>query len=123
MEDVKIILSALWIATMLIYQQGDVMRLYTGDFKAGESEFGGFTMTQGFWLAMNILFSIPVVMIIVSLILENPVNRWANIIVAAFFCLFNLVGVPTYPGAYDRFLLLVSCGFNVLTVWYAWNWI
>ena len=80
-------------------------------------------MTQGFWLAINILFSIPVVMIIVSLILENPVNRWANIIVAAFFCLFNLVGVPTYPGAYDRFLLLVSCGFNVLTVWYAWNWV
>jgi hypothetical protein len=106
---------------MLIYQQGDVMRLYTGDFKAGETEYSGFKMTQGFWLAMNILFSIPVVMI--SLILKNPVNRWGNIIVAAFFFIFNLVGVPTYPGAYDRFLLILSMGFNVLTVWYAWNWV
>jgi len=123
MEDVKIILSALWVATMLIYQQGDVMRLYTGDFKAGETEIGGFKMTQGFWLAMNILFSIPVVMAILSLTLKNPVNRWVNIIVAVFFFLFNLVGVPTYPGAYDRFLLLVSMGFNVLTVWYAWKWV
>jgi len=27
----------------------------------------------------------------------------------------------TYPSMYDRFLLVVSMGFNVVTVWYAWN--
>ena len=49
-------------------------------------------------------------------------NRWANIIVAVFFFLFNLVGLPTYPSAYDKFLLAVSLGFNVMTVWTAKNW-
>jgi hypothetical protein len=35
MVDVKIILSALWIALMFLYQQGDVQRLYSGDFIPG----------------------------------------------------------------------------------------
>jgi len=49
-------------------------------------------------------------------------GRWVNIIVAVFFFLFNLVGLPTYPPFYDKFLLAVSLGFNVITIWYAWNW-
>ncbi|MFQ6106243.1 MAG: hypothetical protein ACE5QF_01440 [Thermoplasmata archaeon] len=46
----------------------------------------------------------------------------ASIIVAIFFLGFNLIGLPAYPSAYDRFLLLVSMGSDVLVVWYAWNW-
>ena len=44
------------------------------------------------------------------------------VIVAVFFFLFNLVGLPTYPSAYDKFLLAVSLVFNAVTVWMAWNW-
>jgi hypothetical protein len=51
------------------------------------------------------------------------VNRWANIIVAVFFFVFNLIGLPIYPSAYDKFLIVVSLVFNVLTVWFAWNWV
>jgi len=66
---------------------------------------------------------IPIVMVVLTLILGYPVNRWANIIVAVFFFLFNLVGLPTYPSAYDKFLIAVSLVFNGMTIWYAWNWI
>jgi hypothetical protein len=38
---------------------------------------------------------IPIVMVVLSLILPQPVNRWVSIIVASFFFLFNLVGLPT----------------------------
>jgi hypothetical protein len=31
--------------------------------------------------------------------------------------------LPTYPSAYDKFLIIVGLVFNVLTVWYAWQWI
>jgi len=79
--------------------------------------------TQVMWLGISILMVIPIVMVFLSLTLNYPVNRWANIIVAIFFFLFNLVGLRTYPSAYDKFLLIVSMGFNVLTVWYAWNWV
>ena len=121
MEDVQIILSALWIVLMLTYLLGDVLRIFSGDFKAGE--IGGMKITQGMWLGIAILMVIPIVMIVLSLTLPHSVNRWVNIIVAAFFFIFNLVGLPTYPSAYDKFLIVVGLVFNVLTVWLAWKWI
>ena len=120
MVDKLILLSALWIALMLTYLLGDVLRIYSGDFKAGE--IGGVQMTQKMWLGIAVLMLIPIVMVMLSLILPQPVNRWVNIIAAGFFFLFNLVGLPTYPSAYDKFLIVAGLVFNVLTVWYAWNW-
>ena len=123
MEDIQIILSALWIATMLTYLLGDVLRIFSGDFKAGEmGSSGGMKMTQPMMLGIAVLMVIPIVMVVLTLILGYPVNRWANIIVAVFFFLFNLVGLPTYPSAYDKFLIAVSLAFNGMTIWYAWNW-
>jgi len=121
MEDVKIILSTLWIATMLTYLLGDVMRTFAGDFTPGAME--GVEVTQAMWLGMAVLFVIPICMVVLSMILNNPVNRWANIIFAIAFFGINIVGIPRFHGTYDKFLIIVSLGFNVLTVWYAWKWI
>jgi hypothetical protein len=122
MLDVRIILSALWIALMLTYLLGDVLRIYSGDFKAGEMGGMPFKMTQGMWMGIAVLMLIPILMVVLSLMLPYSVNRWANIIVAAFFFIFNLIGLPTYPSAYDKFLIIVGLVFNALTVWTAWNW-
>lgn len=119
-EAVTIRLSALWVALMLTYLLGDVLRIFSGDFKAGE--IGGKRVTQAQWLGIAVLMVIPVVMVVLSLTLDHPVNRWANIIVAIVFFAFNLIGLPTYPSAYDKFLIVVGLAFNALTVWLAWNW-
>jgi hypothetical protein len=121
MEDMKITLSALWVALMFTYLLGDVLRIFSGDFQAGA--IGSMQVTQGMFLGMAILFVVPIAMIVLSLTLKQPVNRWANIIVAIIFFVFNLIGLPTYPSAYDKFLIGVSLVFNVLTVWYAWRWV
>jgi len=121
MEDVQIILSGLWVALMLTYLLGDVLRIFSGDFKAGQ--MGGRAVTQKMYLGIAILMVIPVVMVFLSLTLSHPVNRWANIVVAIVFFGFNLLGLPTYPSGYDRFLIIVGLVFNALTVWYAWNWV
>ena len=121
MDDVRITLSALWVALMLCYLLGDVMRIFAGDFTPGEIE--GKPMTQLMLLGMAALMLIPIVMVFLSLQVSYPLIRWINIIVAIFFFGFNLIGLPSYPSAYDRFLIIVGLGFNVLTVWYAWNWI
>jgi hypothetical protein len=121
MVDVRIILSALWVALMLSYLLGDVLRIYSGDFKAGE--MGGVQITQKMWLGIAVLMLIPILMVLLSLVLPYPINRWANIIVAVFFFIFNLIGLPTYPSAYDKFLIIVGLVFNTLTVWTAWNWV
>lgn len=118
MLDTRIMLAGLWVALMLIYLLGDVLRIYSGD--AAKMLNGQFT--QAMWLGIAVLMLIPILMVPLSLALPQPVNRWINIIVAAFFFLFNLVGLPTYPSAYDKFLLAVSLVFNGVTVWLAWNW-
>jgi hypothetical protein len=46
-----------------------------------------------------------------------------NIIAAAFLFIFNIIGLPTYPSAYDKFLIGVGLVFNALTIWYAWGWV
>ncbi len=118
MLDTRITLSGLWGALMLIYLLGDVLRICSGDLAKMQSV----QFTQAMWLGVAVLMLIPILMIVLSLMLNQPVNRWANIIVAVFFFLFNLVSLPTYPSAYDKFLLAVSLVFNSVTVWIVWNW-
>lgn len=121
MVDVQIKLSAVWVALMLVYLLGDVLRIFSGDFQKMMAE-GSIKFTQGMWLGISMLMLIPILMVIASVLLPQPINRWTNIIVAVFFFLFNLVGLPTYPSAYDKFLIVVGLVFNAITVWLAWQW-
>ena len=120
MVDTRVTLSGLWVALMLTYLLGDVLRIFAGDFKPGEML--GMQPTQAMWLGMAALMLIPIIMVVLSLTLPYPAIRWANIAVAVFFVLFNLAGLP-YKGAYDNFLIVVSFALNALIVWYAWNWV
>jgi len=69
------------------------------------------------------LMLIPIVMLLLSLTLPYNVNRWVNIIAAVGLFGFNLIGLPTYPSAYDKFLIIVGLVFNVFIIWYAWSWV
>ena len=80
-------------------------------------------MTQNRWLGVAILMVTPIVIVFLSLVLNNPVNRRANIIVAIVSLGFNLIGLPGYPSAYDKFLIIVGLAFSSLTIWYAWQWV
>ncbi len=120
MLDTRILLSALWVTVLLIYLYGDVLRIYSGDF-ARMTEGKPFSGVQ--WLGAAVLMLIPILMVFLSLVLPQDVARWANIIVAVGFFLFVLIDVRSYPSAYDKFLLLVSLVFNVITIGYAWNWV
>ncbi len=121
MKGVRIILSGIWVALMLTYLLGDVLRIFAGDFVAGE--MAGMQGTQGMFLIATVLMLIPIVMVILSLTLRYPAIRWVTIGAAIILFLFNLVGLPGYPGLYDKFLIVVGLGFNLLTVWHAWRWI
>jgi hypothetical protein len=73
-------------------------------------------------LVLAILLVLPIFMVFLSLTVRYPVIRWANIVVAILLFGFNLIGLPTYPSLYDKFLIVIGLVFNVLTVWYAWRW-
>jgi len=124
MEDVKIKLSALWVARMLAGFLGDVLRFLEpgmmAQIIAGETE--GMQMTHEMLLVGAIIMVIPIVMFYSSLTLKYKANRWLNIIFATFLFSFDLIGLPTYTSAYATFLIIVGLGFNALTVRYAWKW-
>lgn len=123
--DVRIILSALWVARMLTGFVGDVLKFYEPGIveQILVGEVDGMPLNQGFRLAAAIMFVLPVFMVYLSLRLPYKANRWANIILAILFFGLNLIGeLPTYEYAYRTFLVIVEMVFLALIVWYAWKW-
>lgn len=119
MEDVRIVLSGLWVALMLTFLLGDVLRIFAGDFTAGEID--GRKATQSMWMTAAAVMLIPIVMLVLSLTLTYPAIRWVNLVAAACMVVFNIAGLP-YPSVFDNFLIVVGLVLNGLTAWYAWTW-
>lgn len=119
MVDVRITLSGLWIAVMLTYLLGDVLRVFAGHFVPGEIQ--GKVVGQGTWVLIAAIMLVPIVMLALSLTVPYPAIRWVTLVVAAGSVIFNLSGLP-YEGAYDNFLIGVSVVFCLLIGWYAWTW-
>jgi hypothetical protein len=119
MVDVRIVLAGLWVSVMLTYLLGDVIRIFAGDFTAGQID--GREVGQGMWLLTAAIMLIPILMIALSLLLPFPAVRWTSIVVAVVVIVFNLFGLP-YRGHYDNFLIIVSFGFCVLIAWFGWIW-
>ena len=120
MLNTRIILAGLWIAFMLNNLLGDVLTIFSGEFESGK--IGGMQLTQGMWLGIAALMLIPMIMVVLTLTLNHRAIRWANIIVAIFWIVFNLASLSTYP-LFNKFLISVSFVFNALTIWYAWKWV
>ncbi len=119
MQDTRIILAGLWVALMLTYLLGDVLRIFAGDFTAGEID--GREASQWMWVLAALVMLIPIAMIVLSLTVSLPAIRWINIVAAGFLVLFNIVGLP-YPSAFDNMLIVVGFLINGVTIWYAWGW-
>ncbi len=119
MADVRIILSGLWVALMLTYLLGDVLRIFAGDFVAGEID--GQPATPAMWMLAAAVMLVPIIMVVLSLTLPYPAVRWVALVASLLLILFNLAGLP-YDGLYDNFLIMVGFVFNGLIIWYAWTW-
>lgn len=119
MEAPRVILAGCWIALMLIYLLGDVIRIFAGQFTPGQIE--GKPATEGMWVLASSIMLIPIVMILVSLMVPKGPLVWITVIAAALLVVFNLISMP-YPGAFDNMLLIVSFAVNGITIWQALAW-
>ena len=128
MEDVKINvkmkLSALWIAMMLLYIYADILSL----FRPGQVEemldgrMGPFPVTQGSLLTASILMIIPAVMVFLSMALKPAVNRWANIILGTLYTLVNVSNLIGEAWVYYILFGIVEIALTLLIIRYAWKW-
>ena len=121
MADVQIKLSALWVALMLTYLLGDVLRFWSGDAIPGQ--FGGLKqeLVPAALFGVALLMLVPIVMVVVSVTLTGQTLRWVSVITAVGLFAFNVIGLPTYSGLYDKFLIVVGLGWNGATAWLAWT--
>ena len=128
MEDVKINvkmkLSALWVALMLLYIYCDIFSLYrTGQLEEMISgRMGPFPVTQGSLLTASILMIIPAVMVFLSLTLGPKVSRWVNIILGALYTFVNISNLVGETWAFYIFFGVVEIVLTFLIVGYAWKW-
>lgn len=119
MDDVRIILAGTWVALMLTYLLGDVLRIFAGDFTPGRID--GEEASPWMWLLAAAVMLVPIAMIVLSLTVPYPAIRWVSLVASAFLVVFNLAGLP-YPGLYDNVLIVVGFVLNGLIIWYAWTW-
>jgi len=127
-EDVKINvrmkLSALWVALMLVYIYCDIYSLYrTGQIEEMISgRMGPFPVTQGSLLSASILMMIPAVMVFLSLTLKPKINRWVNIILGVLYTFVNISNLIGETWVYYIFSGVVEIVLTLLIVGYAWKW-
>ena len=119
MDPTRIVLAGLWVALMLVYLLGDVLRIFAGHHVPGE--MAGRPVTPAMWVLAALIMLVPIAMLVVSLMVPAWPLRWVTIAASVALVIFNLVGLP-YEGAYDNLLIAVSLVINGLIVWQAWAW-
>jgi len=123
--DVRIKLSALWIALVLSYLYGDLLTFYEQGFIEGVilgKGVGGTPITQISLVGIAILLVIPIFMVFLSLTLKPKANRLANIILGIIYIGASLITLPMSTYAFYILLGIVEAVFAVMIVWNAWKW-
>ena len=100
--DTRIVVSSLWVATMIAVAFVDIFGLFRPDIRA-QIESGSiyvFEIGQGFLLGAIIYVLIPTLMIPLTLVLPRRANRLTNIIVASLFMVTIIGGAIGEWGYY-----------------------
>ena len=129
MEDFKIRLVVFWLFIAVTMSANTILYLIVpgviDEIRAGEivGMQAGAELILGMAIAY---FWVPLVMAVLSLTLKDKANRWANIILGAFYAVFVLfeltMNVTTV--AYPYTILMDSSVIAVaaLISWNAWKW-
>jgi hypothetical protein len=124
--DVKLILSALWIAMLFVFAYVDIFGFFRADVlnaaldgKVATTEF---TVNQMFLTLTLIYILVPSLMVVLSLVLKPPVNRITNLVVSLLYMISIIVScigetwVYYIVGSVIEALLLLAIART------AWKW-
>ncbi|AOW76817.1 hypothetical protein A3Q34_08090 [Colwellia sp. PAMC 20917] len=120
--NVKLKISALWIAVMFCYVYGDYIQIYVPGILAKAMEVKATTETQFQFFAVALLMVLPSVMIFFTLVVKPKINRWLNIILSTLYIIMLIATNLTETWGFYLFLTTIEVLISVVIVWYAWNW-
>lgn len=122
--NVKLKISALWIAVMFLYVYVDIFSLQKPgviqDIMAGKMFV--FQISQAFLFFVTLYVLVPILMIFLSLVMKPRINRVTNIIISILYFV-TMVGAcigETY--AFYIFGTIVESLLLLAIVRYAWKW-
>ncbi len=121
--DVRIRMSALWVATMLVFLYVDLFSLYRGDVRQDldEGRIFAFDVGEPFLLGITAYVIIPCVMVYLTLVMPRRSNRIVSIIVASIYVI-TIAGAAVGEWAYFVLGSLVEVVLLAIVIHHAWTW-
>lgn len=125
--DVKIILAVLWVAEVLSSLNGDAYRLSDPVMlKSMIANTGPIVTNPGMLLIMSMIFVVPILMSVFTLIVKSSVMRWANRVIGILYAIITLafvvLGFVLRSAGYEFVWSTAQLVFVLLVVWYSWKW-
>ena len=124
--DVKLVLSALWIAMLIVFAYGDIFGFFRADILraalAGMVATMGITIDQMFLVFSTAYILIPTLMVVLSLVLRPRVNRIVNIVVALVYAVSIIALCIGEEWVYYLVASAVEVVLLVAIVRTAWTW-
>lgn len=126
MLNTKQLLSTLWIFLTVNYLFCDVFSLYYSEFlkQLLTGEIEGILFTEKFLLSFAIIMEIPMIMIVLSKILNRKQNRAINIVCGVLMMVVQIGSLITGNNKLHYiFFSLVEISTLIIIILLAWNWI
>jgi hypothetical protein len=124
--DVKLVLSALWIAMLIVFAYVDIFGFLRADILRaaldGKMAATGITVDQMLLVFTTVYILIPTLMVFLALVLRPRVNRIVNIVVALFYAV-SIIALCIGEGwVYYLLGSAVEVVLLVAIVRTAWTW-
>jgi hypothetical protein len=120
--NVKLKISALWVAVMFCYVYGDYIQIYVPGILADAMAVKVTTKTQLEFFAVALLMVMPSVMIFFTLVVQPKINRWLNIILSTLYIVILIATNLTETWVFYLFLTAIEVLISLAIIWYAWKW-
>jgi len=123
--NVKLKISALWVAIMFCYIYADFIQLHVPGILNEtwvDSVQPSNTNIQLEFFAIALLMAIPSVMVFFTLVLRPIVNRWLNIIISILYIALLISINLEETWAYYLFFTAIEIMISIAIILYAWKW-
>ena len=131
MEDVRLILSALWVAVTFCSGFEAILGFLKPGYLDGvmAGDIDGIHVTQLVLVGNAVMMVIKSVMVFLSLTIPFPIIQWANIVLVILFIGIIIMQLGYYftsgihKWAYYYVFMLAEIVLYALIALYAWNWV
>ena len=124
--DTRVVLSALWIATLIVFAYVDIFGFFRADILRaaldGQMAATALTVDQVFLVIIAAYVFIPTLMVVLSLVLRSRVNRIVNIVVALFYAVSIVASCIGEGWVYYLFGSVLEVALLAAIVYHAWTW-